>query len=105
MAQVGRVWFVVLFFGLLGMLTAQEDGTLQSVEIVDVNAGLRVAVLNVGRQAGARVGMPFVVLRGERAVAELKVVEVRDKVCGAAIEKVEKGVSLKAGDRVQVTRN
>lgn len=104
-------WFVVLFFGLVGLSTAQElapakdNNTLETAKIVDVNDSLRAVVLNVGRQVGVRIGMPFVVLHGERVVAQLKVVEVRDRVCAAKIEKIEKNVSLKAGDSALVTKS
>jgi len=51
------------------------------------------------------VGMPFLVVRGDRVVAELRVVEVRRRICGALIEKVEKGVALAVGDAARVTKS
>ena len=54
---------------------------------------------------GARIGMPMVVVRGERIIAELKVVEVRERICGALIERVQEGVTLKTGDVARVARN
>ncbi len=77
-------------------------GTLADAKIVDVNDQLRVVVLNIGAQQGVRIGMPFIVRRGDRSVAELRVIEVRAKICGAL---VEKWVALKAGDAVSVTRS
>lgn len=80
------------------------SGRLEAARILDVNAKLRVVVLDVGAEQGARIGMPFWVFRGERVVARLRVVEVRPKVCGALLEDVEKGVTLQAGDMARVTQ-
>lgn len=81
------------------------EGTLESAAVLDVNPNLRVAVLNIGLLQGARVGMPLVVLRGDRVVAELKIVEVRRQICGAVIERTEKKVTFKAGDVARVTKS
>jgi hypothetical protein len=81
------------------------EGTLGAATVLDMNPDLRLVVLNIGLLQGARVGMPLVMLRGNRVVAELKIVEVRQRICGALIERVEKQVTLKAGDIVRVTKN
>jgi hypothetical protein len=73
--------------------------------VVDVNAPLRMAVLDVGAQQGARVGMPVQVWRGDRLIAELRIVEARRRVSGALIERVERGVILQVGDRARVAGN
>jgi len=83
----------------------QADGTLESAAVLDVNPNLRLVVLNIGLLQGARVGMPMVVLRGDRVVAELEIVEVRRRICGALIERTEKKVTLKTGDVVRVTKS
>jgi hypothetical protein len=81
------------------------SGTVESATVLEVNPSLRLAVLNVGLLQGVRVGMPLVVLRGDRVVAELKVVEVRARICGAMVERMEKKVTLKAGDKARVTKS
>jgi hypothetical protein len=81
------------------------EGTLESAAVLDVNPNLRVVVLNIGLLQGARVGMPLVVLRGDRVMAELKIVEVRRQICGAVIERTEKKVTLKTGDVARVTKS
>ncbi len=81
------------------------QGSLGTATVLDVNPDLRLVVLNIGQLQGARVGMPMVVMRGEHVVAELKVVEVRQRICGALIERVKEGVTLKAGDVARVARN
>jgi hypothetical protein len=81
------------------------EGTLGAATVLDVSQTLRLVVLNIGLLHGARVGMPFVVLRGDRVVAELKVVEVRQRICGALIERMDGTVMLKAGDIARVTKS
>jgi hypothetical protein len=81
------------------------EGTLESATTLDVNPNLRVVVLNVGLLQGARVGMPMVVLHGDRVVAELRIVDVRQRICGALIERMEKKITLKMGDIARVTKS
>ncbi len=83
----------------------QAEGTLELAAVLDANPNLRLVVLNIGLLQGARVGMPLVVLRGDRVVAELEIVEVRRRICGALIERTEKKVILKTGDVVRVTKS
>lgn len=83
----------------------RTDATLETATVLDVNPKLQLVVLNVGLLHGARVGMPFVVLRGDRIIAEARIVEVRKRISGALIEKVDKGVTVKAGDVAQVTKS
>jgi hypothetical protein len=83
----------------------KADGTLAAATVLDVSRNLRLVVLNVGLLHGARVGMPFVVLRGDRLVAELKIVEVRQRICGAVIERTDSTVVLRAGDIARVTKS
>ena len=80
-------------------------GTVESAAVLDVNPNLRLVVLNIGLLQGARVGMPMVVLRGDRVVAELEIVEVRRRICGALVGRTEKNVTLKAGDLARVTKS
>ena len=86
-----------------GVATA-SNSMLAAAQVLDVNSKLRLVVLDVGAQQGARIGMPLIILRGDRVVAELRIVEVRQKICGALIEKVVNNVTLKAGDTAQVTK-
>lgn len=81
------------------------QSTLQDARVLDVNPSLRVVVLNVGLLHGARVGMPFMVTRGDRVIAQVRVVEVRRRICGAVIENVEGHVKVAAGDAAHVTKS
>jgi hypothetical protein len=80
------------------------SGRIEAAKILDVNPKLRAVALDVGAEQGVRVGMPFLVLRGDRVIGGLRVVEVRPRVSGALIETVEKGYALQAGDGARVTK-
>ena len=78
--------------------------SLAAAHVLEINEKLQMVVLDVGGNQGARVGMPLIILRGNRMVAELRVVEVRPTISGALIEKVEHNVTIKAGDTARVTK-
>jgi hypothetical protein len=47
--------------------------------------------------------MPMRVMRGDRRIATLRVVDVRQKICGAVIQEMDsKKERIKVGDRLQV---
>ncbi len=77
-------------------------------QIVHVNGSLNAVVLNLGGAAGVKPGMPFRVFRAdgpggqEREIARLRAFQVREMVCAALVESVEKGKDLKIGDPVAV---
>lgn len=78
---------------------------VESARVVDVNPDLRLVVLSIGTAQGARVGMPLAVMRGDRVVAEVRIVEVRPRISGALIEKTEKGLKPAAGDAVRIVQD
>jgi hypothetical protein len=78
------------------------EGSLENAQVMRVNSELQLAVLDVGRAQGVQLGMQFVAVRGDRVIAQLRVVEVRDNICGAMI--AEQARALEAGDRAQVQR-
>jgi hypothetical protein len=60
-------------------------------------------VANVGEKQGVKIGMPLRVMRDDRRIATLRVVDVRQKICGAVIEKMDSAKEkIKVGDRLQV---
>ena len=52
-----------------------------------------------------RLGMPFAVIQGDRIVGRLKVVEVRKKISGAVIERMDRDKTIQVGDRVRITKS
>jgi hypothetical protein len=79
--------------------------TLESGQVVSVNPGLQLVVINLGETQGVRLGMPFVVIHGDRIVGRVKVVEVRRKISGAVIEQMDRQAPIQVGDRVRVTKS
>jgi hypothetical protein len=82
-----------------------SQSSLETARVLEFNPKLRLVVLDVGSLQGVRVGMPFIVLRGDRVIAWARVVEARQKICGALIEKTEGNVAVKAGDAASVTKS
>ena len=57
----------------------------------------------VGEKQGVKIGMPLRVLRNDKKVATLRVVDVRQRICGAVIqEMVSEKDKIRVGDRLQV---
>jgi hypothetical protein len=73
---------------------------LARVRILDVNRDQQVAVVSGGMRAGMKVGMRFHILREERIIAQLRLIDVRETVAGGLIERVEKNVFPESGDRL-----
>jgi hypothetical protein len=71
--------------------------------VVDVREDLSLVVANIGERHQVKIGMPFQVWRAERRVGEVRVVDVREKICGAVIQNLESEENpIKAGDRLRV---
>jgi hypothetical protein len=85
--------------------SAAGRSTLDAAKVLEVNLKLRLVVLDVGAQQGARIGMPLLIFRSDRVVGELRIIEVRPKICGALIEKLDNNVTLQAGDTAQLTKS
>lgn len=72
-------------------------------KVLDVNAALRMVVLDAGRSAGVEPGVVFAVVREGRAVARLRVVDVRERIAGAVLDGATQ-VTLQRGDRAVLSR-
>jgi uncharacterized OB-fold protein len=55
---------------------------------------------NLGEKQGVKIGMPLRVVRAEKTIATLRVVDVRQKICGAVIQ--QSTDKIKVGDRLEV---
>ncbi len=79
------------------------EPTLNDGMVVDVKEDLSLIVGNIGEKQGVRVGMPFQVWREDKRIGEARVVDVRDRICGAIIQNLEsEKIPIKAGDRLKV---
>src|SRR5712671_4223890 len=81
---------------------AQEPKpSLMDGSVLSVKDEWSFVVANIGEQQGVKIGMPLRVMRGEQKIATLRVVDVRQRICGAVIEDSGKE-KIKVGDRLQV---
>lgn len=80
----------------------RTSADLSNASVINVNTNLALVIINMGRQQGVRRGMPFVILRDDKLVGEVKVVDVRDEISGAVIARTERKEKILAGDRAKV---
>ena len=70
--------------------------------VVSVKEEWSLVVGNLGEKQGVKIGMPLRVVRDGRTIATLRVVDVRQKICGAVIQEMGSGKEkIKVGDRLQ----
>jgi hypothetical protein len=80
-----------------------EQPTLMDGSVLSVKEEWSLVVGNFGEKQGVKMGMPMRVVRGEKVIATLRVVDVRQKICGAVIQEMDsKKEKIKVGDRLQV---
>lgn len=80
---------------------------LTSGRVVDTKPDLALVVANLGSRQGVKTGMPFQVWRGEKQIASVRVVDVRDSVSGAIVQNtVTPAETVRTGDtlRIDTTR-
>ena len=82
--------------------TAQPTtGSLLDGSVIGVKEEWSFVVGNLGAREGVKIGMPLRVKRGDEVVARLRVVDVRERICGAIIQESGKE-KIKVGDRLEV---
>ena len=90
---------------LLGKANAGTPAqpTLMDGRVISVKEEWSLVVGNFGEKHGVKLGMPLRVLRGDRLIATLRVVDVRQKICGAVIQELgSEKEKIKVGDTLQV---
>jgi hypothetical protein len=80
---------------------ASGEPSLMDASVLSVKDEWSFVVGNIGEQHGVKIGMPLRVMRGEQRVATIRVVDVRQRICGGVIEDSGKE-KIKVGDRLQV---
>jgi hypothetical protein len=81
---------------------ATQPGLLDG-SVISVKDEWSLVVGNIGEKQGVKIGMPMRVMRGDKKVATLRVVDVRQKICGAVIQEMDSQKDkIKVGDRLQV---
>ncbi len=79
---------------------AQPD--LMDGSVISVKEEWSLVVGNLGEKQGVKIGMPLRVVRDDKMIATLRVVDVRQKICGAVIQEMDSAKEkIKVGDRLQ----
>ncbi|PYI71740.1 MAG: hypothetical protein DMF02_05630 [Verrucomicrobia bacterium] len=94
----------------INTLVTKSSGTpdaagpgLMGGSVISVKVEWSFVVGNLGEKQGVKIGMPMRVMRDDRKIATLRVVDVRQKICGAVIQEMDsKKEQIKVGDRLQV---
>jgi hypothetical protein len=82
---------------------AANTATITDAAVISVKEELSLIVANIGVRQGVKVGMPFTVTRGDQVVGSIRVVDVRDRICGALVQILNSEKDkIKVGDRLRV---
>jgi hypothetical protein len=77
--------------------------SLMDGSVISMKEEWSFVVGNLGEKQGVKIGMPMRVMRDDRKIATLRVVDVRQKICGAVIQEMDsEKEKIKVGDRLQV---
>ncbi len=79
------------------------EPSLMDGSVISVKDEWSFVVGNLGEKEGVKIGMPMRVMRDDRKIATLRVVDVRQKICGAVIQETDsEKEKIRVGDRLQV---
>ena len=79
-------------------VATMTDGT-----VIGVKADLALVVMNLGNKQGVKVGTPFQIVRNDKLIGSVRVVDVREKIAGAVIQNLSSEKDqIKVGDRLKV---
>ena len=74
-------------------------GNLQQARVVSLDQESGLLVLNLGENQGARIGMSFRLFRGQQAIGQATIADVRSNVSGAFVDSLDAGAeSARPGD-------
>lgn len=80
-----------------------KAGDLTDAMVISVKEEYRLILANIGSRQGVKVGMPFRVFRNGKEIGIVRVVDVREKICGAVIQSLDSEKNrIKVGDRLKV---
>jgi hypothetical protein len=79
------------------------EPSLMDGSVISVKDEWSFVVGNLGEKQGVKIGMPMRAMRGDKRIATLRVIDVRQRICGAVIQEMDsKKDRIKVGDRLQV---
>ena len=92
--------------GLRQKPQSEFDGTLDEAKVLSIDSESGLIVINAGRKGGVEVGMPMEISRGDQAIAQAMVPDVRKSVSGLLVQRhLNPVLSIAVGDRVSVKTN
>ena len=79
------------------------EPSLMNGSVISVKDEWSFVVGNVGEKQGVKIGMPMRAMRGDKRIATLRVIDVRQRICGAVVQEMDsKKDRIKVGDGLQV---
>ena len=79
------------------------DGTLNNASVLSIDTESGAIVINAGREAKIKVGMPMEITRGDVLIALAMVTDVRKQVSALLVHKhLNEKLSIKVGDQASV---
>jgi hypothetical protein len=79
------------------------EPSLMDGSVISVKDEWSFVVGNLGEKQGVKIGMPMRAMRGDKRIATLRIIDVRQRICGAVVQEMDsKKDRIKVGDRLQV---
>jgi hypothetical protein len=79
------------------------EPSLMNGSVISVKDEWSFVVGNLGEKQGVKIGMPMRAMRGDKRIATLRVIDVRQRICGAVVQEMDsKKDRIKVGDGLQV---
>src|SRR5438046_5896771 len=86
-----------------GLPSQSSPPSLMDGSVISIKEEWSFVVGNLGEKEGVKIGMPMRVMRDDRKIATLRVVDVRQKICGAVIQEMDsEKEKIQVGDRLKV---
>lgn len=83
-----------------------KPSDLSGGKIIDVQENIELVVANIGSKSGVKLGMTFSVLRNEKKIATVCVIDVRENISGATIQNlISDNIPVEKGDVLQADLN
>ncbi len=77
--------------------------TLTDGKVISIREELDLVVANIGTRHGVKVGMPFQILRDDKVIGTVRMIDVRDQIAGGLVQNLtSERDKIKIGDRLKV---
>lgn len=86
-----------------GFSAQSVPASLVDAMVVEVKNDLSLIIANIGKKQGVQLGMSFKVLRSQKYLGTVRVVNVRERICGAVIQNlISIKMPIQQGDHLRV---